>query len=50
MSEYQIEIRVERAMDLLDLKLLSGSLSQQQYDAEVRNLAQWANNQYEVLA
>jgi hypothetical protein len=46
MTEDQIEQAVERAMDRLDRQLMNGSLSQEEYDTEVKSLAQWARDQF----
>jgi hypothetical protein len=48
MTEDQIERRVERAMDRLDAKLMSGRLSQAEYDHEVVILDKWALQQHSV--
>lgn len=45
MTEDQIERRVERTMDSLDHRLLSGKLSQADYDREVVCLDKWAQQQ-----
>jgi hypothetical protein len=45
MTEEQIERRVERAMDRLDARLMSGRLSQAEYDREVVALDKWALQQ-----
>lgn len=44
MSEAQIERIVERRMDELDKRLLTGSLTEEQYWLEIRLLDQWAQN------
>jgi hypothetical protein len=46
MTEDQIERRVERVMDALDARLMSGKLSQADYDWEVVSLDKWASQQY----
>ena len=46
MTEDQIERAVERKTDWLDAALMSGKISQAQYDAEQRKLTEWANAQY----
>jgi hypothetical protein len=46
MTEDKIERRVERAMDRLDARLMSGRLSQAEYDREVVILDKWASQQY----
>lgn len=43
MSEYEIELKIEKAMDRLDRMLMDGRISQDQYDHEVWLLDQWAN-------
>lgn len=43
MTEEQIELAVERAMDALDRRLMSSALTQAEYDAEVRKLSRWAD-------
>lgn len=47
MTEDQIERRVERIMDSLDARLMSGCLSQSDYDQEVKRLRAWAERQYQ---
>lgn len=41
-SEAEVERRIELAMDRLDHELLSGKLTQEQYEARVRNLSAYA--------
>ena len=43
MTEQQVELAVERAMDALDRRLMDNSLTQAEYDAEVRKLSRWAD-------
>jgi hypothetical protein len=45
MTEEQIERIAERKMDRLDARLMSGELSQAQYDAEVKALNQWMTDE-----
>jgi hypothetical protein len=45
MTEDQIERRVERAMDRLDARLMSGRLSQVEYDRAIVALDKWASQQ-----
>ncbi len=45
MTEDQIERKVERAMDRLDARFMSGRLSQAEYDREVVILDKWASQQ-----
>ena len=46
MTENQIELRVERAMDSLDRVFLAGKVTQAEYDSRVRELSRWADSQY----
>lgn len=46
MTPEQIELRVEREMDRLDHKLMSGKISQDEYDYAVYKLDLWADQQY----
>jgi len=45
LTEKQIEDRVERIIDCLDRQLLTGKLSQQEYDHEVMIVDKWAMQQ-----
>lgn len=42
MTEDEIERSVERKMDILDRRLLKGELTQEEYNIQVKNLAQVA--------
>ena len=46
MTESQIEMQVESKMNSLDRQLMSGSISEDQYDREVRKLDKWAEREY----
>lgn len=46
LTEEQIERRVERMMNSLDKQLLEHQISQEEYDAEVKSIAEWAEEQY----
>jgi predicted RNA-binding protein associated with RNAse of E/G family len=46
MTEEAIERRVERMMDHLDRVLMSGQITQDNYDKAVQELNQWAEAQY----
>jgi hypothetical protein len=48
MTEEQIERRVERMVDHLDRLLLSGQMTQGDYDAAMRSLDQWAERKLTV--
>ncbi len=45
MTEDQIEFIAEKQMDALDRRLMSGSITQADYDAEVAALDAWTKNQ-----
>ncbi len=47
MTENQIEIIVERAIDKLDARLIQSKISQSEYDYEVSIIDKWATQQYE---
>lgn len=49
MTEDQIERRVEARVDLLDSLLMSGRLTQAEYDEEMKRLNDWAEEQYRAL-
>ena len=46
MTEEEIERRVERSMDMIDRKLMAGTMSQAEYDQAVKDLNAWAERQY----
>jgi Ni,Fe-hydrogenase III large subunit len=46
MTEAEIERVVEREMNRLDRELLSGSITQEEYDHEVVQLEKWATEEY----
>ena len=46
MTEEQIEHIAEREMDILDLDLLNGNITQEEYDSQVRDLELWCREQY----
>jgi hypothetical protein len=50
MTTEQIERRVEKSTDRIDSRFMSGELSQEQYDAEMKALSAWADEQYESVA
>lgn len=50
MSENQIERIAERQMDELDGQLMDGSITQQAYDAEAREIELWVKEQYAELS
>jgi hypothetical protein len=49
LTENEIELRVERAMDKLDTLLMNNKLSQSDYDHQVSLLDKWAQAQYDVI-
>jgi hypothetical protein len=48
-TEDQIENRVEKAIDRLDRQLLTGNITQQEYDQEVMIVDKWAYQQIVAL-
>lgn len=46
MTEDQIERHVQHYFDRLDRKLMSGRLSQEQYDTEAEQIRLWADSEY----
>lgn len=47
MSESEIEIIVERAIDKLDARLMQSKITQKEYDYEVSIIDKWAEQQYQ---
>jgi len=47
MSESEIEIIVERAIDKLDARLMQSKITQLVYDYEVSIIDKWAEQQYQ---
>jgi hypothetical protein len=47
MTENQIEIIVERAIDKLDARLMQSKITQSEYNYEVSIIDKWATQQYE---
>lgn len=45
MTEAQIENHVERQMNILDKNLLSGKITQKEYEIDVKFLDAWARRQ-----
>ena len=45
MNEQQIETTVERMIDALDHRFMSGCLSQEQYDLDYKRISEWAKEQ-----
>lgn len=50
MTEEQIESRVEYQMNALDRSFMAGRCTQEEYDASVKQLNQWAEQQYRRAA
>ena len=46
LTDERINARFERKMDQLDARLIANTLTQQDYDAAVRELDAWAEEQY----
>jgi hypothetical protein len=49
LTEQEIELKAERAMDRLDARLMSGRLSQSDYNREVSTLDKWLQAQYDAI-
>jgi hypothetical protein len=49
LTENQIESIVERQINKLDAQLMSGKLTQSEYDHEVMIVDKWASQQHEHL-
>jgi len=47
LNKTQIEDIVEREIDKLDKKFMSGKLTQSEYDHEIMILDKWSSQQYE---
>jgi hypothetical protein len=47
LTEHEIEMFAERAMDRLDKQLLSNQIQQEQYDRDIVSLDKWAEQQYQ---
>jgi len=46
LTEQEIEIRAERAIDRLDARLMRGELTREQYDREIGIIDAWTIQQY----
>jgi hypothetical protein len=49
LTESQIEMRVEWAIDRLDRHLLTNQITQEQYDRDIVSIDKWASQQYEHI-
>jgi hypothetical protein len=49
LTESQIEMRVEWAIDRLDRHLLTNQITQEQYDRDIVAIDKWASQQYEHI-
>ena len=47
MTEAQIELLAERAIDKLDAQLMQGKITQSDYDYEVFIVHKWAEQEYQ---
>ena len=47
LTESQIEMRVEWAINRLDRHLLTNQITQEQYDRDIVAIDKWASQQYE---
>jgi len=50
LTDDQIETRVEKVVDRLDARFMSGKMSQDTYDTAQRRLAHWASDRYNDYA
>lgn len=48
MMEYQIECRIERMTDSADKRFMRGDMSQEEYDAEMKRISEWADLMYSM--
>lgn len=48
LTEAEIELRVERAIDKLDRRFMRGELTQSEYDREIFILDKWSAQQYKA--
>lgn len=46
MTEHEIELKVERMVDRLDARFMRGDMTQAEYDAKMREINQWAEEEY----
>jgi hypothetical protein len=49
MTEDQIERHVERMVDRLDRRFLNSSMSQAEYDSEMKQVSLWADAEYRFI-
>jgi phage-related minor tail protein len=49
MTEDQIERKAERHMDQLDQQLLTGSITQEEYDEETREIEKWVQDELRMI-
>ena len=48
LTEAEIELRVERAIDKLDKKFMQGEITQAEYDREIFIIDKWSEQQYKA--
>ena len=48
-TEYEIEIAAVRKMNVIDRELMSGLISQEEYDEKACDIERWAEYHYERL-
>ena len=46
LSEREVEVRVEKMLNKLELKFIGGNLSKKEYDDELALITKWADEQY----
>jgi hypothetical protein len=49
MTEEDIEIRVERMVDRLDARFMAGEFEQEEYDAQYKQINEWAKARYKEM-
>jgi hypothetical protein len=45
-AERKVEVQCERFMDRLDRKYLRAAISEEEYEAEIRRIEEWAREQH----
>jgi hypothetical protein len=50
MTEYQIELTVEKRIDALDARYMAGELTERAYKTAIAAVDEWANAQYRTMS
>lgn len=45
-SEREVEVRVEKMLNKLEIKFIGGQLSKKEYNDELAHITKWADEQY----